>query len=202
MGMVDWLALRGIEPVFIDNGSDYKPLLDYYKTTPYQVIQLNVNHGHTCVWIPELKIFERLGIKDRYIVSDPDLDLTSVPDDFLSVMNEGLNKYPHYSKCGLSLEINDLPPTEEGYFIRYRCEAQYWKDPLDNMYFRAATDTTIALYREDCREYTHSAIRTNRPYTARHLPWYYTDFKLLSEEEQNYFRSASDSSSGKKRLLK
>jgi hypothetical protein len=71
-----------------------------------------------------------------------------------------------------------------------------------SQYFLAPTDTTFALYRKGVINYSHSAIRTNRPYTCKHIPWYYTDFNLLNEEEKYYFRNANDSSSGKKRLMK
>jgi hypothetical protein len=199
--MADWLYNHGIDPVFIDNGSTYKPLLDYYDQTKYEVYELGANYGHTCVWLPQLDILNKLGITGRYIVSDPDLDLSGVPDDFLDVLNRGLDKYP-FDKCGLSLEINDLPDTEEGRYIQDKTEVNYWRHPLDSQYFKADTDTTFALYREGVNHYSHSAIRTNRPYTCKHIPWYYTDFNSLSEEEKNYFRTANDSSSGKKRLMK
>ena len=203
VNMANWLFEHGIDPVFIDNGSNYQMLHEYYNNAcPYQVVRLKGNYGHTVTWIPELGILDMLGITGEYMVSDPDLDLTGAPDDFLSVLQEGLRKYPTYDKCALSLEINDLPHSEEGDFIRLKAEARYWKNPLDSRYFHADTDTTIALYRAGVRHYSHSAIRTNRPYTCKHVPWYYTDFNLLSEEEQYYFRSANESSSGKKRLLK
>lgn len=198
--MANWLALRGCEPVFIDNNSDYEPLLQYYLDTPYKVVSLRGNYGHTVMWLPELQLLDRLAGNERYIVTDPDLDLSGVPDDFLTILNKGLDKYK-VDKCGLSLEIEDLPDTENGNFIRNKCEAKYWKQSLDNMYFRADTDTTFALYRGGVRNYSHSAIRTNRPYTAKHLPWYYENLKDLPADEQYYFKTANDSSSGKKRLL-
>lgn len=201
VNLADWCHSKGLDPVFIDNGSDYLPLIQYYDKCKYQVYRLGANYGHTCVWLPELDILNKLGITGRYIVTDPDLDLSGVPDDFLTVMNKGLDKY-EVDKCGLSLEIEDLPNSDEGNFIRYKCEAKYWKSPLDNEFFHADTDTTFALYREGVNHYSHSAIRTNRPYTARHVPWYYTDFNLLPDDEQYYFRTANDSSSGKKRLMK
>ena len=199
--MADWIFAHGIDPVFIDNNSDYKPLLDYYNTCGFKVIRLSANYGHTCIWNPELSILNKLGITGRYIVTDPDLDLLGVPDDFLDVMNRGLDKYK-YDKCGLSLEIADLPDSDEGNYIRNHCEVNYWLHPLDKEFFRADTDTTFALYREGVTEYSHSAIRTNRPYTAKHVPWYYTDINKLSEDEKYYFKTANDSSSGKKRLIK
>lgn len=200
--MADWIAARGCEPVFIDNASDYMPLLEYYAKAPYKVVRLEKNFGHTVIWQPGLKILDNIVGNGRYIVTDPDLDLTRVPDDFLQVLNSGLDRYTTYDKCGLSLEINDLPDTEECRLVRTRFEPQYWLHPLDESYFHADTDTTFALYREGVRWYSHSGIRTNRPYTARHVPWYYTDFANLPADEQYYFTKANKSSSGKKRLLK
>jgi hypothetical protein len=198
--MADWCAARGCDPVFIDNDSDYPPLLEYYKKCRYGVIRLDINYGHTVLW-DQRELLKSLVGNDRYIVTDPDLDLTGVPDDFLQVLNEGLNKYPEYDKCALSLEINDLPDSTEGNLVRNKFEPKYWKNPLDDKYYHADTDTTFALYREGIKHYSHSAIRTARPYTAKHVPWYYTDFNSLPEDEQYYFRTANDSSSGKKRLL-
>lgn len=195
----EWVALRGCEPVFIDNNSDYPPLLEYYKTTPYQVLRLKSNYGHTVLW--QYPVLDKLGIKGRFIYTDPDLDLSGVPGDFVAVMNAGLDKYP-VDKCGLSLEINDLPDTEEGIYIKNGPEKPMWEDPLDDMYFRAITDTTFAMYRYPIGEYSHSAIRINRPYTCRHLPWYYTDMNNLPEDEQYYYRSANKSCTHKERFMK
>lgn len=201
--MADWLAARGCDPVFVDNRSTYTPLLKYYHNDcPYQVLALPANYGHTVVWFQPVLRMLGIGPNERYIVSDSDLDLSGVPDNFLEVLNAGLNKYTGVDKCGLSLEVNDLPNTEEGFKVRTQYERNYWLHPLDAVYFDAATDTTLALYREGVTGYSHSAIRTNRPYTAKHVPWYYTDFASLSEEEKYYFTTANDSSSGKKRLIK
>lgn len=200
--MADWLAARGCEPVFVDNKSDYPPLLDYYHNCPYMVMHLNRNYGHRVVWSPEATILSRLAITGRYIVTDPDLDLSGVPDDMLEVLNEGLDRYPEYKKCGLSLEINDLPDNLHVNHIRDNCEARYWTAPLDGEYFNAPIDTTLALYRADARSYfLYDSLRTNRPYTARHVPWYFTKLADMAEDEQYYFKTAGASSSGKERLL-
>ena len=195
-GMVDWCLAHGLEPVVVDNHSDYPPLLAYYHSKPCQIIFLPANYGHLVMWhglidLPQV----------RFIITDPDLDMSGVPDDFLQVMNEGLDRYPHVVKCGLSLEIADLPDSEEGRFIR-GVEGGFWTKPLDPLYFDAITDTTFALYREGTTQHSLSAVRTNRPYTARHYSWYYTDFNLIPEDEQHYYRTAGDSASGKKRLMK
>jgi hypothetical protein len=198
--LAEWVAQRGVEPVFIDNASNYPPLIDYYNYTPYEVLRLPTNYGHTVLW--QYPLLKKLGIRERFIYSDPDLDLTGVPDDFVEVMHEGLNKYPWAEKCGLSLEINDLPDTEEGIYIKNGPEKPMWEDPLDDLYFRAITDTTFAMYRYPIGPYSHVAIRTNRPYTCKHLPWYYTDFDSLTDDERYYYETANASCSHKARFMK
>jgi len=198
--MANWLFERDIEPIIIDNNSDYPLLIEYYASLcPYQVIHMGKNYGHRVAW--DQNLLNKIGITGEYLLTDPDLDLTGVPDDFLKVMQRGLIKYPQFDKCALSLEINDLPDSMEGRFIRQH-EAKYWKNSLNDLYFKADTDTTFALYRAGVNNYSHSAIRTNRPYTCKHVPWYYIDFESLSEEDKYYFISANESSSGKIRLMK
>ena len=201
VAMADWLAARGCEPVIIDNASTYPPLLAYYDACPYAVVRMPHNAGHRVAWDAAYGLLGRLGITGRYIITDPDLDHTGVPDDFLAVLHKGLDRYPEALKCGLSLEVNDLPDTEAGRLVRDVHEARWWHTPLDSEYYRAGVDTTLALYCENARNYfIHPAIRTNRPYTARHVPWYYDKLADLPADEQYYFRTANDSSSGKNRL--
>ncbi len=186
--IAEFLSSHGIDPVFVDNNSDYPPLLNYYKRTSFEVLRMDQNYGYKVVW--DQGILNKLGITGNYIVTDPDLDLSGIPDDFLSVLEEGLRRYPQFSKCGFSLEINDLPPTE---FNPIGWEKQFWQHPLDNMYFNAAIDTTFALYKSP--DYSLKALRTNRPYTCRHMPWYYYDFEDMPADEQYYFKTCKESHS-------
>lgn len=186
--MADFLFAHGISPIFVDNNSDYPPLLEYYKTTKYEVVRMDKNYGYKVVW--EQNLLERLNITGNYIVTDPDLDLSSIPDDFLAVLEEGLRRYPQFDKCGFSLEINDLPPTD---FCPANYEKQFWQHKLDDMYFKAAIDTTFALYKVPFHSF--NALRTNRPYTAKHMPWYYFDFEDMPIDEQYYFKTCTESHS-------
>jgi len=186
--MADFLFDHGISPVFIDNNSDYPPLLEYYDKTRYEVIRMKENHGYKVVW--EQDLLKQLNITGSYIVTDPDLDLTGIPYDFLKVLEQGLIRYPQYDKCGFSLEINDLPPTD---FCPAGYEKQFWQRPLDDMYFDAPIDTTFALYKVPYHSF--KALRTNRPYTSRHMPWYYFDFEDMPEDEQYYFQTTKESHS-------
>ena len=196
----DWCAGHGLIPIIIDNHSTYEPLLEWYLKCPYTIIRLKENYGSHVLW--KAPLFDFLKTEKQHILTDPDLDLSGVPDDFLEVMQEGLKRYPEFTKIGLSLEINDLPDSPEGNFIR-GVEGKYWRNPLDDRYFIADTDTTFCLRTQI--EHTHKALRTNRPYTARHIPWYYTSFSALDAEEQNYFNTAiggaTGGSSGKDRIL-
>jgi len=182
MNMANWVAERGCEPVFIDNASDYLPLIQYYNDTPFNVLRMDKNYGHTVIWTQD--IVNKLGIAGNYIITDPDLDLTGIPDDFLSVLEEGLRRYPQFNKCGFSLEINDLPNQ-----VTIDWESRYWQKPLDSMYFSADIDTTFALYKVN--RITLSGIRTNRPYTAKHVPWYYDLYDKLPEDELYYYHTQS-----------
>jgi hypothetical protein len=189
VNIATWVSERGCEPVFIDNNSNYPPLLEYYHDCPYKVMHMNKNYGKNVIWNPETTIFKRLGITGNYIVTDPDLDLTGIPDNFLEVLEEGLKRYPQFDKCGFSLEINDVTNTGvycDGQSIR-EWEVQFWEKPLDDTYFEAWIDTTFALYKS--KEFTMNGIRTNRPYIAKHVPWYYKGFTDMPEDERYYFES-------------
>lgn len=201
--MVEWCKAHQLTPIIVDNHSDYGPLLDWYKTDPCRVIGMSKNYGHTVVWNKEEDVLSLLGIEGRYIVTDPDLDLTGIPGDFLEVLERGLDMYSHVDKCGFSLEIRDLPNSPEGNLIGRQVEPRYWRKLLPGGYWNAAIDTTFALYREGIVNHTHIGIRADRPYTARHLPWYYTDLKLLPEDEQYYYAMANqESCTGRNRFIK
>jgi hypothetical protein len=182
--MAFWLFNHGIEPIIIDNHSDYKPLLDYYSyRCRFKVISMDKNYGYKVIWSQNL--LNELGIEDLFIISDPDLDLSGIPDDFLSVLEAGLNKYPQFDKCGFSLEINDVKHENT-----VNWENKFWRYPLDDLYFNAPVDTTFALYKT--KEFSYNALRTNRPYTARHVPWYYEDLVSMPEDEQYYYKTMDE----------
>lgn len=184
--LADWVASCGIDVFFVDNNSTYEPLLDYYRNCPHQVIRLDRNYGHVAFWAAGL--YDKYCKDENYILTDPDLDLSGIPKDFINVLEEGLKRYPEYPKCGFSLENLDLPDTEIG---RTCCnyESKYWNIPLDDMYYAAPIDTTFSLNKFNVHTYT--ALRTNRPYTAKHVPWYYTSIDDMTDDEKNYFLTCS-----------
>lgn len=190
--LADWLSFHGITPIFIDNASTYEPLLQFYYETSYEVYRIFKNVGSRVVW--EQGLLDRLKITDkRYIVTDSDLDPTDVPDDFLDVLQEGLNRYPDRFKCGLGLRIDDLPDTDLAKQVK-ALEMHYWVNSLDDQYYNSQVDTTLALYERRTYNGTQdflSACRTKPPYLIKHVPWYYKSWKDLPEDEQYYFSHAA-----------
>lgn len=181
--MVDDCRRFGGEPMIVDNASTYPPLLEWYESRPCEIVRLNTNEGPRAPWQVPID-------SPQYVVTDSDLDLSGVPSDVLVVLADGLNRYPWAVKAGLSLEIDDLP---DGYKFKTMVldrERPAWSDPVDARFYRANIDTTFAMYRVDPPwngDYG-PAIRSARPYTARHVPWYSrTDER--DEEELYYLRN-------------
>ena len=185
--MADWLAGHGHRVVILDNNSDYPPLLEYYDNTPHEVLKLGFNYGSAAPWHPKPAVLDRYEVQGDFIVTDPDLDVSGIPGDWLSVLKEGLAKYDFACKSGFSLRIDDLPNSEIGNMAR-KVESGHWKDPLaDGRFYRAYIDTTFCL----CRTRLHDfpAVRAAPPYCARHVPWYYTSVLDIPDDELYYMRS-------------
>lgn len=175
------------EVVIVDNASTYPPLLEWYKDAPATVVRLPRNMGNRAAW--ESACVEDMA-GEWYAVSDPDLDLEGVPADCLPHLREGLLRYPDYNKCGLSLRIDDLRMDLPRMDEVYAWESSMWTVALDPEFFACSCDTTFAVYHKpEVVPYTKSsehcfsrALRANKPYTARHLPWYTGPDELTDED--------------------
>ena len=170
-------AERGLDVILVDNDSTYPPLLEWYKEQEYQIVYTQRNRD---TWVEWYNILLH-NVPDRYfIITDPDLDISGVPDDFLEVMQKGLAEND-VLKCGLSLDISDLPESEYTKKV-IEHEAGFWKKK-NGVYYIADVSTTFALYDRTGNPEFLSAVRCPYPYTARHLSWYLTE---LNEEEEYY----------------
>lgn len=189
-GLLRDIARLGGKPVIVDNDSTYPPLLAFYATNPFEIVFLRQNLGVRAVWMAGLALRE----PGYYAVTDGDLDLSRVPDDGLAYLTRGFQAHPTVTKAGFSLELGDLPDNEITRKVRNH-EAQFWTEPLGDGFYRASVDTTFALYhtRRDVNQAFFAAVRSDRPYTARHLPWY-EDVLSPSEEEMYYQAHASSES--------
>lgn len=181
--LVSWLESAGMTNIiFIDNDSAYKPLLEYYNSTPYQVIRTGKNIGHTVVWSEGMA--KALFPNQYYIVTDPDvIPDEACPKNAVANFYELHCKYSDYQKVGFGLQIDDLPDHYKLKSHVIEWESQFWKEELEPGVYEAGVDTTFALYKPYTDFYMlHPSIRTGRPYTARHLPWYVDSEKIDPEE--------------------
>jgi hypothetical protein len=174
------------EVVIVDNASTYPPLLAWYESCPYEVIRLEENLGPEAVWRGEL--YTRAS-SDYYLNTDGDLDISLVPSDWLSVLLDGF-RFPEIDKIGLSLRTDDIPESRIDRDDIVRWEAGFRRWPINERYYWARIDTTLAVYdrrRVDPRQrrFRDRALRTAAPYSARHLPWYPLGPAL--QEEDDYY---------------
>ncbi len=190
--------LNGLhEIIIVDNGSSNRQLLQWYKDCKYKVVFLD-NLGHTAPWDCGLTSSIET---DLYVVTDPDLDLSGVPENALIHMANILYKNPALGKVGLLLETNGIPPASP-YFDHVN---NYEKSILssgtvDNLYINAPVDTTFAIYdRRILNKYQICGVRTLAPYMAKHIPWHVIE---PEGEFKYYLDNASSKSSSYKWFTK
>ena len=167
-------------PFIVDNASTYPPLLEWYVSLrDVEVIRLEQNVGPHAPW----QVKAELRASNYYVVTDSDLDIGNIPLDVLSVLRSGLDRYPKAAKAGLSLEIDDLPDQSPLKDSVRKHELQFWTEKLSPKWWWAGIDTTFAMYRPgEGYGRCYDCLRADRPYTARHLPWYMTPTTLTPEQ--------------------
>ena len=188
--IAEWLARApGLDVVILDNASTYEPLLAWYDTRPVEVIRLNRNVGCRAPWDTGL-VEQRKGT-EPYIVTDPDLDLSGIPSDWLDVLRRGI-EYDGITKCGFSLALADLPQDAPQWQWVVATQADCWLTfDRDPRYCLAGIDTTFAMYRNNAmRRPRTTNLRAKPPYTARHLPWYLLPTQV-PVDYQHFLRYAS-----------
>ena len=171
----------------IDNASTYAPMVEFLGDTPHHVVRLGDNLGHRSPWLSGT--VQRVAHGRSFVVSDPDVVPDPLcPPDVLDHFARILDRFPEIDKVGFGLRIDDLPAH---YALRddvIDWEGKFW-DPaieIEPGIYAAGVDTTFALYRSlDRRHELMRAVRTGKPYVARHLPWY-QDTANLSDEDQFY----------------
>ncbi len=184
--------------VIIDNNSTYLPLKAYLKEMEgkIEVCYLNKNFGHTVFW-KNKKLIDNYG-QNYFALTDPDIiPDTNCPSDFMSYFLKQLNANLSVNKVGFSLLTDDIPDFNKDKEIIINWEKQFKTRKTKSGDFIADIDTTFALYRPN--KFMNSlfffkALRTKKPYFARHGGWYINQ-NSLSDEEQFYINSANSSSS-------
>jgi len=188
-------------PVIVDNASTYPPLLEWYNTYPCSKVflseQYQQSYPHRNVWkhiLTNVHDFIEKWNTEYYVVTDPDLELSTLPDDTIEVLKRGLISGCVH-KCGPSLDISNVHQDWHEKVIEW--EQQFWERPVElfsdsQIYYEAPIDTTFALYNIynaseqkywDC---SAKALRVGAPYMVHHIPWERGKGDW-SEEDQYYF---------------
>lgn len=184
---IHWLQARGYKNIIVlDNASTYPPLLEYYASLDCKIIFLEENLGYKALELSDLYKTIR---KNYFVYTDPDvIPIDDCPDNFMETFFSLLQQYPLVQKVGFSLSIDDLPDEYEKKGEVIAWEQKHWEHKLDDISYLASIDTTFALHRPYARiskPACFKMIRTAYPYTAHHLPWYFS-VNDPSEEEQYY----------------
>ena len=187
VAMVEWAQrLPNVAVYLVDNASTFPPLLDYYRRTATAVLFAGENGGPRTPW---RFIRERLNGQQFYVVTDCDLDMTSVPTDVVQVCSQALLDCPTLVKVGCALSLDGLPAD---HIARSR-ESEYWADDkrhdiaIDGRAipaYESLIDTTFAVYdtTRPLGGFYGPALRLAGDYTCRHRPWHYSVDRLPVDE--------------------
>lgn len=196
------LRQRGMRNIVIlDNKSDYRPLLEWYDTEECRslcrVVRLPTNMGHTALYKSGF-LLDHVAPGENYVLTDPDLDLDELPNDFMDILEsvqEASCKQRGCNKVGFALVLHDLPD----YPIARRAaqhEAEFWERPTslhlpDSLSgypcYDAPIDTTFFLGKS--RKHGMDAVRVAGQLTVRHLPWYVEADNEIPDDVKNYFKT-------------
>ncbi len=202
---VEQVQRLGCVPIILDNDSKYPPLLEWYNNhfgpEVGSVIKLDeiyqAETPHRNLWkhvLPQWGIekFKEMWGTEYYIVTDPDLDLSTLPDDTIDVLKRGLIQGCVY-KCGSALCISDVHEDWREKVLSWEC--YFWDNYIElgtQVYFEAPIDTTFALYNIynafeqkywDC---SCKALRAGPPYVVRHIPWHVGKAEWTEEDRYYY----------------
>jgi len=203
--MYEKLLNDNLIPVIIDNGSTYQPTIDWYEEIKDNVIVTpdNILKDHRVFWNMNLNSYFKC---ENFAVTDPDLDISELPEDWFEVCSDALKYSPGViKKVGPGLSLEGLPV--ESAFHEYldgrdlstpdKWEACNWTQHFNEYSYVAGLDTTLAVYsktRETLGDaYFLSALRMKPPYICKHIPWYF-GFNNINDEIINFINTANSAS--------
>jgi len=197
-----FMMFKNLQYIIVDNASSSKETIDYLaeleELERVRVIRLQENHGPYIIYHhPSLAEYRQ----HPFLLTDPDLDLSRLPEDTLEVLFRVGTAYGAY-KTGLALDIsttNTLIHDRgiDGTSNILDTESGYWRERLSPCvhgfppeFYQAPIDTTFCYIfpQNEGPVNEKPQIRVAGSYTVFHLPWIknYID-GLTSTEFGEYF---------------
>jgi len=207
INLINWWNFKTeSNPVYIvDNGSTYKPLLDFYKNNPFKNVKvIKCKENNMKKNVEEFLNREIHKQYKHYCVSDPDISpLPDTPFNFLDIFKSVIEDYG-YDHVGFALKLDDLPDwyPKKGNAIAW--EQQFSEKPLMINYdgeqyqgYEAPIDFTFSMWSSKKggwgypidRDRWHSSLRVLE---AHHLGWYLPE-QAPNKEMANYYKTARTS---------
>lgn len=197
-------AVRAMAPrqpvVFINNGSDYGPCLEWLEARRAEgntVYDRPTIHTHNDLYRSIRESVSRWvaenGAVKAYIVTDPDVELANPTLPWIRTLWSVLKRWPRLDCAGPSLRIKDIPDTYPLKQSVLATERPYWRKSMIRKkpvrFFKAPIDTTFAMYRGSYRkrDVTFGA-RLAPPFVAAHLDWYLNP-AALSPDQRHYLNA-------------
>lgn len=192
--MVPHIIRMGGYPVIVDTGTTYQPTLDWYAEARDIRVEHCPNRVQHTPWLAG--VVDNVMRESRYyVVTDPDLDISGCPDETIQHLANLLDRFPGIAKAGLSIETLDYPDGSPVKQNAIGWETPFWMNRIDFQCFSAPIETTFAVYdrergtRPGQTNFLH-AVRADRPFTCRHLPFYLTP-EYMPRDVWHYLKNAS-----------
>jgi len=183
--------------VIVDNGSTASrtlAILEKLSLMPRVVIHRFEDNGHPrrVFWEASLLHYT----KNPYILTDPDLDLSTLPNDTIDVFFGIALKYKKF-KVGVALDISDTNDLLLGKHIDN--ELNYWENKIEDSKYElydAPIDTTFCLIfnqmSTEFKDFWKNNIRVAGNYKVRHLPFHKSYIRSLDEQDYNDYFNVVD----------
>ncbi len=164
----------------VDQASTYPPLQEWLsQRKDFRLIRMRENHGPRGVFAG----LERHNFGcPFYIVSDPDLDFSQCPADLIPRLVGVMQANPEIVKAGPSIRLDDIPTSVPFYDRIMLDEGVHYREWFSPEWWKAAIDTTFAIYRFGEPFLYSPALRAAAPYHVRHLPYYHVPANLTDED--------------------
>lgn len=176
--MCDNLADNGHKITIVDNNSTNPKLKDWYQQTKHRVIELPYNGGNIVCWT---LLGQDLDNNDYFVITDCDLDVTAIPDNWTDLLIKGVDLYAGEGGCGAALDCTMIPSQNPAWRLD-----EFYKYPagdhptiaapelqLGAGYVNFPVDTTFAVYPPGTTQFrlSNTGVRCNHV-MMRHLPWH------------------------------